>query len=85
MGWRYNRMLSCENTVTRYCPETGAEVEIDVVLRGTWFPGEPGNYYDPPLPPGVEDVWAEVHGGVYFQLTCRESDWAAELLGDGRD
>jgi hypothetical protein len=73
-------------TFTRYCPETGEEVEIDgVTVRGTWCPGEPGNHIDPPIPPGVEDLWAEVHDGRPFPLTRREFDWAAEQLGEGRD
>ena len=79
MSWRKRRELSTGATFTRYCPETGDEVEIDVEVRGTWFPGEHGSYWDPPIPPGVEDVWAMANGRD-FPLSLRERDWAAELL-----
>lgn len=74
------RELSTGAAVTRYCPETGADVEIDVLVRGTWMPGEPGTLYDPPVPPGVEDVWAEANGQPFPFASYREADWAAELL-----
>jgi hypothetical protein len=72
-------LLALAMTFIRWCPETGDEVDVEVTLRGTWCPGEPGNFYDPPVPPGVEDVWA-VANGRDFPLSLRERDWAAELL-----
>lgn len=79
MSWRKRRELSTGATFTRYCPETGYEVDVEVTLCGTWMPGEPGNLIDPPIPPGVEDVWAMANGRD-FPLSYRELDWAAELL-----
>lgn len=85
MSWRKRRELSTEAAFTRYCPETGDEVDVEVTLCGTWMPGEPGNLYDPPIPAGVEDVWTvangqDFEGGEFGRLTLRERDWAAELL-----
>ena len=71
--------LSTSLGFTRYCPETGDEVEIEVEVRGTWHPGEAGTQYDPSFPPGVEDVHA-VANGRDFLLSTRECDWAAECL-----
>lgn len=71
--------LSTSMEFTRYCPETGDEVEIEAEVRGTWFPGERGTHWDPPVPAGVEDVHA-VANGRDFNLSARECDWAAECL-----
>jgi hypothetical protein len=79
---RRSRLLSLETTFTRYCPETGEEVEIDVEVCATWLPGEPGSHYDPPIPPGMVDVRA-VANGRNFPLGRGEVDWAAEQLGEG--
>jgi hypothetical protein len=59
---RRSRVLSLETTFTRHCPETGDEVDVEVELRGTWCPGEPGTYLDPPVPAGVEDLWVVANG-----------------------
>lgn len=75
------RTLKTDMEFTRYCPETGEEVEIEVEVRGTWNPGEAGTLYDPPVTAGVEDVWA-VANGRNFPLSARETDWAAECLGE---
>jgi len=78
---RRRPLLSTTREFTRYCPETGDEVDVEVEVRGTWFPGESGTYYDPAIPPGVEDVHA-VANGLDFQLSARECDWAAEYLAE---
>lgn len=69
---------------TRYCPETGDSVEVEVTVRGTWRCGEPGTYLDPPVPPGVEDVYA-VANGRNFPLSVRECDSVAEILANMLD
>ena len=79
---RRPRELSTAMEFTRYCPETGDAVDVEVTLLGTWCPGEPGTRLDPPVPPGVEEVWAEATGRD-FPLSLRERDLAAELLADG--
>lgn len=73
------RLLSTDATFIRWCPETNEEVEVYVTLSGTWMPGEPGNHIDPPIPPGVEDVWAAANGRN-FPLSLRERDHAGDIL-----
>lgn len=81
MSSHKQRQVETEMEFTRYCPETGDDVDVLVTLRGLWVPGEPGTHWDPPVPAGVEDVHA-VANGRDFPLSARECDRMAELLAD---
>lgn len=78
------KTLTLDMEFTRYCSETGDEVEVEATVRGMWCPGEPGTHWDPPVPAGVCDVHA-VANGRDFPLSSRECDRMAELLADTLD
>lgn len=81
-------VLSMVTTFTRYCPETGEEVEIDgVTVRGTWYPGEPGNHIDPPVQPGIEDLVVVVNGrDAQFPIRwCPETGVRIETRGSFKE
>lgn len=82
-------ILSADMSFTRYCPETGDEVDVTVEVRGEWFRGQAGTLLDPPIPPGVETLWVVANGREWpsidfpaFALSHREHDTAAEALAE---
>lgn len=73
-------MLQAMMGVLRYDPETGDEVELEVVVEGEASPPDPavGERCW-----GVEGVTASVHGCEPFELTAMEAHRGAWRLIDG--